>query len=97
MFLIQQRNLAEAKLTVAGDDLTYNGAAQEPKVTVDLTGNPEESKDYTVSYHDNVNASENGAQAAITATGNNFTGSASVNFTIAPKPHHGFLGGHRGD
>ena len=86
VFLIQQRNLAEAKLTVAGDDLTYNGAAQEPAVTVSLAGNPEENKDYTVSYHDNVSASVNGAQAVITAAGNNFTGSASVNFTIAPKP-----------
>ena len=85
VFLIQQRNLSEADLAVAGG-LVYDGAAQEPAVTVSLAGNPEENKDYTVSYHDNVSASVNGAQAVITAAGNNFTGSASVNFTIAPKP-----------
>ena len=85
VFLIQQRNLSEADLAVAGG-LIYDGAAQEPAVTVTLTGNPEEGRDYTVSYHDNVSASVNGAQAVITAAGNNFTGSAGAAFSIAPKP-----------
>lgn len=84
VFLIQQRSLSGATLTVDDDSLVYNQAAQKPDVTVSgILGNPTDT-DYTVSWYDNVSASNN-ALAIITATSNNFTGSASTSFTILPR------------
>ena len=84
VFLIKQRDLAEANMDVADSGLVYDGQAQEPDVTVTLTGDPQQNTDYTVGYYNNVNAS-NDATAVITATGNNFTGTASKSFTIEAK------------
>ena len=84
VFLIKQRDLAEANMDVADSSLVYNGQDHEPAVSVSLTGDPQQNTDYTVGYYNNVNAS-NDATAVITATGNNFTGSMTANFTIAPK------------
>ncbi len=83
-FLILQRDLVEADLRVEDGSLVYNQTAQEPDVTVAVTGNPT-ADDYTVTYYNNVNASKE-AKAVVTATGNNFTGSKTADFTIAPKP-----------
>lgn len=83
-FLILQRDLVEADLTVEDGSLVYNQTAQEPSVTVAVTGNPT-ADDYTITYYNNVNASKE-AKAVVTATGNNFTGSQTADFTIAPKP-----------
>ena len=83
-FLILQRDLVEADLTVEDGSLVYDQTAQEPSVTVAVTGNPT-ADDYTITYYNNVNAS-NAAKAVVTATGNNFTGSKTAEFTIAPKP-----------
>lgn len=86
-FLILQRDLAEADLTVEDNGLVYNQNAQTPSVTVTVDGNaqPIKDTDYTVTYYNNVNASD-AAKAVVTATGNNFTGSKTADFTIAPKP-----------
>lgn len=86
-FLILQRDLSKATLAVEDDNLVYNQAAQEPDVTVTVDGNaqPTEDADYTVTYYNNVNASKE-AKAVVTAKGNNFTGSNTENFSIAPKP-----------
>ena len=83
-FLILQRDLVEADLTVEDGSLVYNQTAQEPSVAVAVTGNPT-ADDYTIAYYNNVNASEE-AKAVVTATGNNFTGSKTEDFTISPKP-----------
>lgn len=83
-FLILQRDLAEADLTVEDSGLVYNQNAQTPSFTVAVTGNPT-ADDYEVAYYNNVNASDDGAKAVVTATGNNFTGSQTAEFTIAPK------------
>lgn len=83
-FLILQRDLVEADLTVEDGSLVYDQTAQEPSVTVAVTGNPT-ADDYTITYYNNVNASKE-AKAVVTATGNNFTGSKTADFTIAPKP-----------
>lgn len=91
-FLILQRDLAEADLTVEDSGLVYNQNAQEPAVTVEVTGNPT-ANDYEVTYYNNVNASDDGAKAVVTAKGNNFTGSKTVEFTIAPKPITGCVVG----
>lgn len=86
-FLILQRDLSKATLAVEDDNLVYNQVPQEPDVTVTVDGNaqPTEDADYTVTYYNNVNASDE-AKAVVTATGNNFTGSKTADFTIAPKP-----------
>lgn len=84
-FLILQRDLADAILDVDDADLVFNHDEKEPDVTVSVTGDPVQGEDYTVTYYNNVNAS-NAAKAVVTATGNNFTGSKTADFTIAPKP-----------
>ena len=84
-FLILQRDLSEANLTVEDSGLVYNQKAQMPSVTVAANGDPVQGTDYTITYYNNVNASD-AAKAVVTATGNNFTGSKTAEFTIAPKP-----------
>ena len=84
-FLILQRDLSEANLMVEDSGLVYNQKAQMPSVTVTANGDPVQGTDYTITYYNNVNAS-NAAKAVVTATGNNFTGSQTAEFTIAPKP-----------
>lgn len=86
-FLILQRDLAKATLAVNDTDLVFNHDEKRPSVTVTVDGNAQPTKDtdYTVTYYNNVNAS-NAAKAVVTAKGNNFTGSQTADFTIAPKP-----------
>lgn len=85
-FLILQRDLAKATLTVNDTDLVFNHDEKRPSVTVTVDGNAQPTKDtdYTVTYYNNVNASKE-AKAVVTAKGNNFTGSQTAEFTIAPK------------
>lgn len=83
-FLILQRDLSEANLMVEDSGLVYNQKAQMPSVTVTANGDPVQGTDYTITYYNNVNASD-AAKAVVTATGNNFTGSNTENFSIAPK------------
>lgn len=83
-FLILQRDLAKATLAVNNTDLVFNHDEKKPDVTVAVTGDPT-ADDYTITYYNNVNASD-AAKAVVTATGNNFTGSKTADFTIAPKP-----------
>ena len=62
-------------------DLTYNGQAQTPAVTVtdgEYTLVP--GTDYTISYSDNTNAGE--ATATLKGTGDNYAGEWVMNFTI---------------
>lgn len=63
-----------------------------PSVTVTANGDPVQGTDYTITYYNNVNASD-AAKAVVTATGNNFTGSQTADFTIAPKPITGCVWG----
>ena len=86
-FLILQRDLADAILDVDDADLVFNHDEKRPSVTVTVDGNAQPTKDadYTITYYNSVNAS-NAAKAVVTATGNNFTGSKTADFTIAPKP-----------
>lgn len=86
-FLILQRDLAKATLAVNDTDLVFNHDEKRPSVTVTVDGNAQPTKDtdYTVTYYNNVNASKE-AKAVVTAKGNNFTGSQTADFTIAPKP-----------
>lgn len=86
-FLILQRDLADAILDVDDTDLVFNHDEKRPSVTVTVDGNAQPTKDadYTITYYNSVNAS-NAAKAVVTATGNNFTGSKTEDFTIAPKP-----------
>ena len=85
-FLILQRDLSKAILDVNDTDLVFNHDEKRPSVTVTVDGNAQPTKDtdYTITYYNNVNAS-NAAKAVVTATGNNFTGSKTADFTIAPK------------
>ena len=86
-FLILQRDLAKATLAVNDTDLVFNHDEKKPDVTVTVDGNAQPTKDtdYTITYYNSVNAS-NAAKAVVTATGNNFTGSKTEDFTIAANP-----------
>lgn len=88
VFLIQKRDLTDAVVSV--DDtsaLIYNGTVQEPPVAAAFVEFPEllTTADYDITYQNNINAGE--AQVILTAKqdSNNFTGSVSGVFIIAPK------------
>ena len=75
---------SESNLTIDPiPDVTYNGRAQEPAVTVkDGLTTLTSGTDYTVAYSDNINA----GTATVTVTGiGNHTGTATANFTIKAK------------
>ncbi|MBR4766840.1 MAG: hypothetical protein IK085_08770, partial [Clostridia bacterium] len=73
-------------------DVTYNGRAQTPAVTVkDGSNTLTKGTDYTVSYSDNVNVARDangnviaGANAIVTGKGN-YTGIVEKPFKITPK------------
>ena len=73
-------SIADATITLAATEVTYNGQAQTPAVTkVVLNGSELSSNNYEVSYSDNTAA----GNATVTVTGKNtYTGSASTTFTI---------------
>ncbi len=63
-------DLSDAQIEIEDDIVTYNGAEQEPSVvSVALDGKQlEEGADYTVSYADNIDLTDN-AKVVITGTG----------------------------
>ena len=61
-------------------NLTYNGTAQEPGVTVTVDGTPLAASNYEVTYADNINAGTNAAK--VTVTGKNYTGTTTLTFSI---------------
>ena len=88
VFLVQQKNLDDTMLSeIAGQ--TYKGSAIEPGVTVTYNGEGSSNliltQDYDVSYQDNTNAGMAYAIVTAKAESNNFTGTASKNFTIEAK------------
>lgn len=71
--------------TVSAGDVTFNGKAQTPKVTVktpDGKTTLRNNTDYVISYPNNVNAGT--ANIIITGIGN-YTGTATGSFTIKPE------------
>lgn len=93
VFLVQQRNL-DGGMIGAVDDQIYTGAAIEPVVTVTYTGaggdNLLAADDYDVSWQDNMNAGTGKIIVTAKAASNNFTGTASASFAIAPRDLSGF-------
>lgn len=91
-YTIGPRTLTSDMITVDDSNLTYNGQAQEPKVTVTY-GNeeiPQKAADgtdnYTVTYNNNTNATTDSSKATVTVNGTgNYTGTATKEFDIAPK------------
>ena len=85
-FTIGKKALSDTMIAAIAESLTYNGTAQEPELTV-TDGSPSiiYASDYTISYGDNTSVGT--ATATITATEEgNYSGSASVTFTIGKKP-----------
>ena len=74
-------DISKATVTLDKTSYNYDGKAKTPSVTVKLDGKTLTlNTDYTVSYSDNINA----GTAKVTVTGKgNYTGSKTVNFTIA--------------
>ena len=80
---VTQASIANADVTVA-DNLTYDGTAQSPTVTVKLGGKElTQDTDYTVSGNSQTNAGE--YTLKITGTGN-YSGEKTAAWSIAPKP-----------
>lgn len=74
-------DISSASVTLDKTSYIYDGKAKTPSVTVKLNGKTLAlNTDYTVAYSDNVNAGT--AKATVTGKGN-YTGSKTVNFTIA--------------
>lgn len=64
----------------------YDGTAKEPAVQKVTVGGQVYTSGYTVSYSNNINAG-NTAVVTVSSDGTStFSGSASTNFTISPKP-----------
>ena len=83
-FTIKAKSLASSTVTLASKKYTYTGAALKPavvKATLDTTV-LKAGTDYKVSYKNNTNAGT--ATATITGKGN-YRGTATAEFTIAPK------------
>ena len=76
-----RRDLSICEMTVSAKDLTYNGKAQTPQITVTDSGKTlQEGVDYTVTYKDNVKA----GTATVTATGTGiYGGSITTRFVIS--------------
>ena len=77
-----------ADITIIDEELIfYNGQQQKPTLKVsDKSGKPIDSKHYSVTYTDNINASSN-AYVTITADANStkYVGETTKYFTIQPK------------
>lgn len=75
------KNDNDVAITLNPTSYTYNGTAREPTVTVKISETTlTKDTDYTVAYEANTNA----GTATVKVTGKeNYTGTASVNFTIA--------------
>lgn len=74
-------DISKATVTLSKTSYTYDGKAKKPSVSVKLDGKTLVlNTDYTVSYSNNTKAGT--AKATVTGKGN-YTGSKSVNFTIA--------------
>ena len=76
-----RRDLSICEMTVSAKDLTYNGKAQTPQITVTDSGKVlQEGVDYTVTYENNVKA----GTATVTATGAGiYGGSITTRFAIS--------------
>ena len=83
--LIAQRDLTDGVTAdFAPDSFIYNENEQEP--AVELTYNGETVGDLNpTQYYNNINAGEALAVSSAAASNNNFRGSRTDNFTIAPK------------
>lgn len=83
---IKPKKLDSKDIKVQLDDhgLIYNGNSQKAKTEVSLNGKKLESKDYTLTYDNNVNAGNNTARVTIKGAGN-FTGTVSKRYSIQKK------------
>ena len=79
-FTISKKELETSDFSIAADGLTYSGEALTPTVSSDVFA----EDDFTVVYHNNVNAGEN-AYAIVEGAGKNGYGAIEIPFTILPK------------
>ncbi len=80
---VTARSLEGATIAVAGGSWTYNGSDIEPGITsVTIAGITLDSGEYSVGYTNNRHAGT--ATITVSASSNNFSGSATANFEIEP-------------
>ena len=66
---VEKTDISSAMVTLSTDTYTYTGAECKPEVTVVFAGETlVQDKDYTIAYHNNINAGT--AQVTISGTGN---------------------------
>lgn len=82
-YTIARTPVSNPKIELVRTEYTYDGVAKTPKAIVtDDSGNSyREGTDYVLSYANNVNA---GVATATVTFKNNYEGTASASFTIAP-------------
>ncbi len=78
-----QFSLTNATITLESGSYTYNGSAHTPRTKVAIGTVEVPAENYTVSYANNINAGT--ATVTITAAGDVYKGSKSVEFVINPK------------
>ena len=69
-----------------GSSSTYNASEQKPAVIVKDGGTTIQSKEYEVSYSNNVNASDAAVATITNKEGGNYIVYGSTTFTISPRP-----------
>ena len=80
-FTISAASIADAEVTLAQTEFTYDSTEKKPAVTVKVGGKTlTEGTDYTVAYSNNTNV----GTATVTVTGKgNYSGTATKTFTIS--------------
>lgn len=79
---IAKQPLTNAVITLSRDSYTYNGAANEPTVTVKLDGATVPASDLEVTYADNKNVGTATVTVTAKESSTSYRGSAETTFTI---------------
>ena len=75
-------DLSDAEIELEYSTCAYNGAEQQPSVSVTIDGDELDEADYTLAYSDNINV----GTASVTVAGvGNYFGEAQATFAITPK------------
>lgn len=80
---VDEIDLKDAVLTLDQTSYVYDGLEKKPSVSVTVKGKAVPAENYTVSYINNINA---GTATVIVAGKGNYTGNATVDFTISKAP-----------
>ncbi|MBQ6164640.1 MAG: hypothetical protein IJK23_09215 [Clostridia bacterium] len=87
-YTIKKQVLDAANITLSATSFTYNGAVQQPTVTVKNAAGTKltEGTSYTLTWSNENSKAPGTYTVTVTAAGSNYSGSASKTYTIAKQP-----------